>query len=383
MTDISPPLPNLPGMYVHIPFCASRCRYCSFVSNIYAAAKADMYLNSLSREIARRNAGLRNGISTLFIGGGTPSVLTAEQFRKLFSFILFPSCGGEATIEANPDSFSREKAELFREAGFTRISLGVQTFSEKGLHMLGRRHSAAAAANVVQLAVESGFSSVSLDLITAWPGQRLAELKSDLAIAVDLGVSHLSCYNVIIENDTPLAIAVDSGIVVQKDDDEVRRFWDCTETYLRDHGFVHYEVSNFAKPGFACRHNSNCWHGDEYYGFGAGAHSHLSGCRMANTAALDEYIAKASASLSVCSYMEKLPLLEKAREGATLWLRLRDGIDLAAFAQRYGIAFEILYKKELPSLLQEGSLVFDKNKTTVRLSENAFPLADLVLVDLV
>ena len=256
--------PSLPGLYVHIPFCASRCRYCSFASNLYDMNLADRYLDALHKELAYHTDTLSVGISTLFIGGGTPSILTLQQMKLLLSQFQKYYTVEEFTVECNPDSLSREKLSLLRQCGVNRLSIGVQTFNPDGLHLLGRRHTADAAKKAITQAFEMGFTSVSLDLIIAWPGQTQEMLIQDLKTAISLGVTHISCYNLIVEEKTAIFTDFASGALIEKTDNEAREFWDISETYLAENGFDHYEISNFAKPEKQCKHNVNCWKGLDY-----------------------------------------------------------------------------------------------------------------------
>ena len=378
--------PALPGLYVHIPFCASRCRYCSFVSNLYDMNLVNRYLDALHKELAYHTEALSAGISTLFIGGGTPNILTLQQITSLLSRFQKQYTAEEFTIECNPDSLSREKLSLFYQYGVNRLSIGAQTFDPDGLQLLGRRHTADAAKKAITHAFETGFTSVSLDLIIAWPGQTQKMLIQDIKTALSLGITHISCYNLIVEEDTAIFPDFASGALVEKTDDEAREFWDISETYLMENGFDHYEISNFAKPGKQCKHNVNCWKGLDYIGIGAAAHSHWRGARFANHAPLESYLACLENNQSAKYFNECLDREAKAREGATLWLRMKDGINIEEFAARFGISIFDLYPVEVSRLLDLGLLELQtakEGKLYLHLSAEAYPNADLVLVDLV
>lgn len=375
-----------PGLYVHIPFCASRCRYCAFASSIHESERASRYLEAMKMEARHRGIFPTTAISTLFIGGGTPSVLEPKNLTELFSFLPTLSSSIEATCEANPDSLSPEKIEILLANGINRLSLGVQTFDSKGQRFLGRRHDAKQARQAIGLAVKAGFQSVNIDLLSAWPGQKVVDLKNDLAIAMDLGSDHISCYNLIVERDTELGREAAQGLWREKDDGEAREFWDVTEETLSRGGFLHYEISNFARPGKQCAHNSNCWRGHEYWGLGAAAHSHNDGGRSANATDISAYIESIAKTGSAEVFSERLDPVAKAREGATLWLRMAEGIAMVEFRDRFGVDIEVLYRRELPNLLRQGILEIVDNASggkNVRLSAEAFPLADSVTVDLV
>ncbi len=378
---------SLPGLYIHIPFCLSRCGYCAFVSGIYDAGLADAYLAALRREWAARAAGsVRFG--TIFIGGGTPSCLSMRQVETLLS--MLPQGCLEATCEVNPDTATKEKLRLLRDGGIDRISFGVQTFSPEGLRLLGRRHDAAAALRAVDWAGEIGFpGGVSIDLINGWPGQDDAVLRADIATATGLQIQHISYYNFILEETAsgytryvPLCSGEESGEedAENKEDERGRRFWDSVEAGLEEKGFLHYETSNFARPGFACRHNVSIWKGGEYLGLGAGAHSHLEGRRFANCDAVEQYVRQSGVPQEIESFSERLAGEAKARECAVFWLRLFEGVELTEFAEQTGCDFRDLYKDELPKLLSDGVMEMENGR--IRVPRRHQPLLDMILTEL-
>lgn len=367
-----------PGLYVHVPFCLSRCGYCAFVSTVYDAGNADAYVETLRRELKQREVfsdGTRP--STVFIGGGTPSVLTPAQLGRLFSFLPMPVAGGEATCEMNPDSTSSEKLSLLRDAGINRVSFGVQTFSQRGLQLLGRRHDAACAEKAVAEALRLGYSRVSVDLINGYPGQSEAELVENLRRAVGLGVEHVSCYNFILEEDAAGYAAL-SALMGEEDEEWGRRCWDVTEEWLSGKGgFRHYEVSNFAKAGGECAHNLAIWRGGEYLGIGVAACSYLSGLRFGNGTDLREYVE----GRGLDAWSERLEGEAAARECAVFWLRLYEGIDTEVFRQRTGYDFTALYGDRIDRLFAEG--VMERVSGRIRVTAAFMPVLDAILVDLV
>ncbi len=378
-TRLVPPEP--PSLYVHIPFCLSRCSYCAFTSSVLDPHRADSYLDALECECQRRVHCFGNSKpTTLFIGGGTPSCLSLVQLDRLFSFLPMPD-HGEATCELNPDSTTPDKLDLLQRVGITRCSFGVQTFSPEGLRLLGRRHDAKTAEKVVKNSLKKDFFSVNVDLITAWPGQSEAVLRSDLARAMDLGVTHISCYNLMVEENSQFSAVMNTAGLEEKPDDEVRRFWDITIDYLTSQGFEHYETSNFAKPGYRCQHNVDIWKGKEYCGLGAAAHSHMHGRRFANTADIDQYNALSMAGKNTEVFSEQLEGEAKARECAVFWFRLIEGIDIGEFRQRTGYDLFALYKEELPRLIADG--IVEKENSMVRIAKQYHPVLDAVLVDLI
>lgn len=373
-----------PGLYVHIPFCLSRCSYCTFASGLYNADLADRYLEALANELARWNIfDSTHPPSTVFIGGGTPSCPSINQMQKLLSLLPLPDKGNEATCELNPDSVENEKLALLKASGCTRCSFGVQTFSQKGLRLLARRHDAKTAIDRVRRAVEMGFDSINLDLITAWPGQTFDELIFDLRMAVDLGVTHISCYNIMYERGSLFYNLLYNNKLEEKNDGETAMFWRHTEEFLERSGFVHYETSNFARPGFQCRHNINTWKGKEYLGIGASAHSHIAGRRFANTTDTAEYVDTLLKGKSAEVFSECLSPKEKARETAVFWLRLFDGIDYTEFRERTGYDLFELYGEELAILLRAGTVATSDDRQKVFVPKKYQSVLDSILVDLV
>ncbi len=367
------------GLYVHIPFCRSRCGYCTFVSGIYDEGAAESYLTALAGEWEERGDFVPE---TLFIGGGTPSVLTPRQLTRLFAFLPHPT--GEATCEVNPDSATAEKLQLMRDWGINRLSFGVQTFANPGLHLLGRRHDAAASREAVTRAVALGFPAVNVDLLYGWPGQSKRALLRDLETSLALGVRHLSCYALILDETAPAYEYYRTLLGGDETAEEVgAEFWEFIDRELEDRGFEHYETSNFAKAGYCCRHNVNTWEGGEYLGIGVGAHSHRGGARFANITDLPAYVLAGGRGQEIRAFTERLPPEKKARETAAFWLRLFRGIDLARFQEQSGFAFTELYQRELPNLLQEGFLEYAEAGRRIRVPRRRQIILDSILAELI
>ena len=367
-----------PGLYVHIPFCLSRCGYCAFTSTVYDKDRADAYIEAIRHELSTRTVFNETAFpSTLFIGGGTPSVLTPAQLGRLFSYIPMPAAGGEATCEINPDSASEEKLTLLRDAGINRVSFGAQTFSEQGLRLLGRRHNAEQIERAVASASRLGFSRINIDLINGYPGQSEETLREDLRRAVELGVDHVSSYNFILE-ESASGYAALSALAGEEDEEWGRRCWDLTEEWLCGRGgFHHYEVSNFARSGGECAHNAAIWRGGEYLGVGASACSYLAGRRNGNTADVAAYVAGDNSE----AWSECLDDDAAARECTVFWLRLYEGIDLEVFRRRTGRDFFDLYRGHAESLIAEGMMEYRDGR--IRVLPEYMPVLDAVLVDLV
>ena len=370
------------GLYIHIPFCLSRCGYCTFPSGVYNSDLADAYLIALENELHVRDYFSSAYLpETIFIGGGTPSCLSLKQLDKLLSLLPQPIVG-EATCELNPDSCDREKLQLLLQYGINRVSFGVQTFNNQGLRLLQRRHSAETARKAVSLAVHMGFSSVNVDIIHGWPGQTDELLLDDLINIVDLEVQHISSYTLIVDAD---ACCYDQYRALlggdEVDGDRGRRYWEKIENFLENKGFRHYETSNFCRDGYQCLHNVATWRGGEYLGIGLGACSHIEGERFGNTTDINTYIQCSNVKDAVVAYREKLEGEEKARECAVFWLRLFDGVELDAFFTQTGFDFCTLYNDVLPGLLREGILEMGKGRVWV--ARRYQPVLDSVLEQLI
>jgi len=283
------------ALYVHIPFCAKKCAYCDFRS--WAGREADWgrYLNALEEEF--KTSAARYGrlpVATVFIGGGTPSILPADAVMRILAmtrarFELLP--GAEITVEANPGTLSPEKLRAFRDSGVNRLSVGLQAAQPKLLEMLGRIHTAEEAALAVARARDAGLKNINLDLMYALPGQTMADWVETLKFALGLNPEHLSLYSLILEAGTPLARAVAAGEQAAPGDDISIAMQRAAGRILARRGFQRYEISNYALPGYACRHNTIYWTRGDYLGLGCAAHSMMGGERFENTADLDAYLA--------------------------------------------------------------------------------------------
>ncbi len=372
---------DAPGLYVHIPFCRSRCGYCTFTSNVYSAEMADRYITALQHEITAKDI---TEPSTVFIGGGTPTMLSLEQLDRLLSALPPSSSETEFTCEVNPDTATREKLSLLKSYGVNRLSFGVQTFSPDGLRLLGRCHDDRTAKAAVELASDMAFHAINLDLIHGWPGQDTASLIHDLEQAVTLGVNHLSTYSLILDESAPrydvFAKLFGSD---ETDSERFAEFFQISHEFLTNRGFEHYETSNYAKPAYACRHNRNIWRGGEYWGVGLSAHSHRSGRRFANTETMNKYLENAGDPARLEVFSETLDSECKARETAVFWLRLYEGIELERFYRQTGFDFWNLYQDMAPGLLNKGWLEISPDKRFIRVPLQYQPILDTVLVDLV
>jgi len=327
--------------YVHIPFCRTKCLYCDF--NTFAGKERLIgeYAAALGGEIAARESEGAGPLRSVFFGGGTPSLLPAGTVRRLTDGLrrhYGVAEAAEVTLEANPGTFGPRYLEGVLAAGVSRLSLGVQSFDDETLRRLARTHNGAGAAGAVRLAREAGVPSINVDLIYGLPWQTLNSWRNGLDRALATEPDHISLYALMVEEGTPLATLVARGRWAVPDDDAVADMYEAALPPLAAAGFEHYEVSNWARPGHASRHNLVYWRNEAYLGFGAGAHSYVAGRRFWNVKPVEGYIRRRNRRESVVAGGEALPPREQIGESAALALRLRqEGIDFERFRERFGV----------------------------------------------
>jgi oxygen-independent coproporphyrinogen-3 oxidase len=340
------------GLYIHIPFCVSKCLYCDFYSLPGRQHLVDSYIDAVLLE-ARGYTG--EAFKTLYIGGGTPSLLGAQGLQKLMDGLNGTFNLGqldEATIEANPDSAGEEFFQAAGSTGLTRLSIGVQSLDDDELRKAGRAHNAGQATSAILAAFESGFDDVSADIMIGLPGQTEGSLRNTLHKVLGLGVSHISAYCLAVEEGTPFAHNPPADL---PGDDVQAGLYDMTREMLKEHGFIHYEISNFALPGRQCRHNLNYWRGGDYLGLGPAAASHINGKRLKNESDLEKYIED---PLHIEVEEEELGEEGKIGEEAVLRLRLlEDGIDVTAMAARYSMEKVAALAGKLESMAGSGLII--------------------------
>ncbi|MCL6451830.1 MAG: radical SAM family heme chaperone HemW [Acetobacteraceae bacterium] len=369
------------GLYVHVPLCrGGKCRYCDFYSLPFTAPRARRYISALAREaeLRARDPRIRGRrFHTLYLGGGTPTSLGAGALAGLLEMLsrTFPlEPGAEVTVEANPGTVDREGLARLRAAGASRLSLGVQAFQDRLLSSLGRRHRARDAGPAVLWAREAGFCSVGVDLMFGLPGQTLADWRESLDRALELGPDHLSTYSLLLEPGTRLEADVRSGRARLPDPDLEADMFEAAMDLLPAAGFEHYEVSNFARPGYRCRHNLLYWEGGEYLGLGPGAHSFLGGERSFNLPDLEGYAREVERGRLPTGGSLRPEPEELMGEAMFLGLRLVQGVSLAGFSARFGVAVAQAFPGSLEKLQRLGLLVLDGDR--VRLSRRGLMLGN-------
>jgi len=369
------------SLYVHVPFCVVKCGYCDFNSYVVEERSVhDVFLDALDAEL--RSAWRFGAPTTVFIGGGTPSLLDPERLRRLFDVIgrhvPLRECA-EVTMEANPESVTQEKAAIAREAGVNRMSMGVQTFHAQHLRFLDRAHSAERAEAAFAELRAAGCGNVSVDLMFGVPGETVDEWRSDLERALALRHDHLSCYNLTFEPGTKLHHAMEQGRVQPNDEEADRAMFLHTRERLAAAGFDAYEISNFAGRGGPSRHNDHYWRQGDYVGVGPGASSHRQGVRWTNLKPVESWAKAALAGLPAAGSAETLRPRQRAAEAIWLGLRRRDGVDLASIGARLGVDVERAFGAIRDRHVAAGALARDGRG--IRLTAAGLLLADRVSGD--
>lgn len=326
------------AIYIHIPFCYSRCSYCAFFSTTELSQRS-IYMDALIKEYGMRGDYLPTGepVRTIYLGGGTPSQISNSDLARLLK-VLPVAEAAEVTIEANPSDITEAKLKAWREIGINRLSIGVQSFDDTCLAFLNRRHESKQAKTVITRAQDAGFSNLSIDLMYALPYQTMERWQADVETALTFGVQHISSYCLSYEEGTPLWNLRKKGLVHEADDDLANAMYAYLCRTLQEAGYIHYEVSNFALPGYESKHNSSYWDGTPYLGLGAGAHSYDGSSRQWNVSNLGKYLRDIMNGKIPCK-REKLTDTEKYNEQLMLGLRTNKGVpatnELIGKAQPY------------------------------------------------
>ena len=362
---------HLAGIYIHIPFCTTRCHYCNFATGGYESELARRYTAAARAEIERAEVSKKPEMrraDTIYFGGGTPTTLTIEQISDLIetcrqTFDIAPD--SEITAEANPGSVSQNYLEELRAAGVNRLSFGVQSFDDGELQMIGRTHSSEDAREAVRMARAAGFANVSIDLIAGLPEQKMETWRRNLEEAFALEPDHLSVYLLELYKDAPLLHRINRGELRAIDDELTVEMYFALVDEAERQGFEHYEISNWARPGFESRHNLKYWTGAPYWAFGVSAAGYDGQTRWSNTRNIHEYLAKIESGQSPVA--ETIELNEDDRQSENLFLRLRlkDGVDLGEHQRRFGVNTLERYRDEIERLREAGLIEFDENRLKI------------------
>lgn len=373
-------------IYLHIPFCAAKCRYCDFLSAPADRSTQDAYVKALLREIGEKACSFSDRrVTTIFFGGGTPSVLAAGAVAELMEMLgrsFAIADDAEITLECNPGTLSREKLTIFRGCGINRLSIGVQSANNRELAMLGRIHTYEDFLINYEQARKTGFQNINLDLICGLPGQRIKDFEKSLKTVLRLRPEHVSVYSLMIEEDTDFyrlygddeRTRQSGGKPLLLPDEETERMmYHRTREMLTENGYLQYEISNFAKMGYSCRHNRGYWHRTEYLGLGLGASSLLCDVRSHVTRELSEYLAYDFAPREET----KIDRQGRMEEFMFLGLRETEGVEKAEFYRQFGVTMRNVYGEALDKMAENGLLT--ETDRTVALTEAGVDVANFVM----
>ena len=376
------------SLYIHIPFCKSKCNYCAFTSFCLNESEMFKFLNSLKTEIEFRSEQYsgKYEITSIYIGGGTPSVLPNGAIGDILDTIyknFVVRNDAEITIEANPSSLTQEKAKEYESAGINRVSMGLQAKQDKHLKVLGRLHTAENFKASVELLHSVGITNINGDLILGLPNQTPEEVKESVEFLTSLGVTHSSIYMLELEENTPITKLVNGGLLSIPTESETIKLYSTAKTELEKNGFSRYEISNFSKSGFESHHNKVYWNRGEYLGFGVSGASFVDGTRFQNTASLSVYNDRIKNNEIPLEYREVLTPEEKAEETILLSLRTTNGLNLTEFQNEFG--GELITKKKdvIKSLITDGFLILNPHTDTLCATDKGFMVLDKIISMLV
>ena len=373
------------GLYIHIPFCKSKCHYCDFNSQAGKEALIEAYFHTLQQEIRNSSEHMRDCvISSIFIGGGTPSLPDAK-----YTYQLMNACKqyfkidskAEITIESNPGTLTYEKLLSYRIIGINRLSMGLQACQDVHLKKLGRIHSAEDFMANYEAAVKAGFKNINADLIFGIPGQTVNDWRETVDRVIRLGLQHISCYSLKIEEETPFYDMLRAGSLQPVDDELDRRMYWYAVDELKKRGYIHYEISNFSLPGYECRHNLVYWEAEEYLGIGAGAHSYLGGKRYNNIYDIEDYINITVNNGNPAENVQLIDRTESMAEYMILGLRLVEGVSIKQFELRYGEDVFGIFGKQIDKLLKKQLLELEGER--LRLSPYGLDIANAVFEEFI
>ena len=371
------------SLYIHIPFCKTRCIYCGFYSTTADSLQND-YISALCNELSMRKDYLpSNKINTIYLGGGTPSQLTADNLTRLFDYIYKVydvSDDAEITMECNPDDITNDYASVIQSLPINRVSMGAQTFSDERLRFIRRRHNAEEVHQAVNFLRDKGINNISIDLMFGFPGETLDDWHSDIIEAIKLDIEHISAYSLMYEEGTPLYKLLEEGKIKEIDEEISVRMYEDLITTLTDNGYEHYEISNFARTNRYSRHNSAYWQDIPYIGIGAAAHSYNRKCRQWNVSDIKKYISSVNNGI-VPFESEDIDLFTAYNDAITTMLRMATGIDLVMFKERFGIELHDYLMRNAKNSINAGHLIVENNH--LHLTREGIFISNDVMSDLI
>ena len=366
------------GLYIHIPFCKKKCNYCDFVSFSDKDSLIEKYKEAIIKEIKNKDLS-KYKINTIYIGGGTPSILDSKCISDIINEVKeYISDNAEITIEINPGTADEEKLKKYKEIGINRLSIGLQSTDNEILKEIGRIHTFEEFLKIYSLARKLGFSNINVDLMLGLPSQTIEILEESVRKIIKLNPEHISIYSLILEENTKMWDMVNKGILKLPSEDIERKMYWKVKNMLENNGYIHYEISNFAKKGYESRHNSDCWEQKEYIGVGLAAHSYLNQIRFSNTSNLEEYINNINSG----DFDKNITINETQTDEDTkkeymlLGLRKIDGVSISKYKNKFGENPVFSYRQELEKLVKENLLEIDGDN--IKLTNKGLDLANLV-----
>lgn len=368
------------GIYIHIPFCKQKCYYCDFISFANKETQMDQYIEALKREIENYDFRKYN-VTTIYIGGGTPSYLESKKIVELLSklkekIISFENI--EITIEINPGTAAEQKLQDYKDIGINRISIGLQTTNDKLLKQIGRIHKYEDFLKTYELAKKVGFENINIDLMLGLPNQTIEDLKQSLEQIKLLKPNHISVYSLIVEEGTKLAKLIDDGKLNLPDEELERQMYWYVKNTLELSRYNHYEISNFAIKGKESKHNMNCWKQKQYIGLGLAAHSYLAGKRYSNTEVMEEYLENIEKNRKIQEIQAKEDM---EKEFMMIGLRMLEGVSISNFKEKFGENPLYIFRKKLNKLVEQDLLEVDLDN--IKLTNKGLDLANLVFEEFI
>ena len=366
------------GIYIHIPFCIKKCEYCDFVSYCNKKEYVPQYINALKKEI-KNNINKEYKITTIYIGGGTPSSIEENYIADIIETIklnmneenLKDFENIEVTIEVNPGTVNKEKLQVYKKIGINRLSIGLQETHNELLKSIGRIHTYEEFIKTYKLARKIGFNNINVDLMIALPNQTIQDIKENLENITKLNPEHISVYSLILEEGTPFYNKYNENKIKLPDEELERNMYWYVKNTLENNGYMHYEISNFSKKGFESKHNMNCWNQEEYLGFGVAAHSYNNRIRYSNTNSIEEYIKGSNKIIH-----EEQTLEDMQKEYMLLGLRKIEGINIQKFKNKFEQNPIFIFKEQLNKLVDEELIIVDGNE--IKLTNKGLDLANIV-----
>lgn len=366
------------GIYIHIPFCIKKCEYCDFVSYCNKKEYVPQYINALKKEI-KNNINKEYKITTIYIGGGTPSSIEENYIADIIETIklnmndedLKDFENIEVTIEVNPGTVNKEKLQVYKKIGINRLSIGLQETHDELLKSIGRIHTYEEFIKTYKLARKIGFNNINVDLMIALPNQTIQDIKENLEKITKLNPEHISVYSLILEEGTPFYNKYNENKIKLPDEELERNMYWYVKNTLENNGYMHYEISNFSKKGFESKHNMNCWNQEEYLGFGVAAHSYNNRIRYSNTNSIEEYIKESNKIIH-----EEQTLEDMQKEYMLLGLRKIEGINIQKFKNKFAQNPIFIFKEQLNKLVDEELIIVDGNE--IKLTNKGLDLANIV-----